>query len=190
MSDPRYRAIRRTLSLVAGLALAAAFAVMAVRCTSPARRDAGPAPSAEATHGHEPPSGAPAIPSASAPEAKLEARASSPDAGAPTGVGRLMRATDAHDRDLLARIERETHAAPPAPVRQLLELRRAGRPRAELEQFIHEELGGGVPVRRAAMRWLRAIYGDPEPVRDIEVVREPGAPEPGPRNVKPLTKKP
>src|SRR5688500_16449402 len=137
MSDHRQPARRNALSLIVGLLFAAALAVIAVRCTSRSNSDA---PGADATQGEEPASTAAAPPPTTAPEVAptpAPQASAARDAGAPTSIGRLMRATDTHDRDLLATIERKTHAAPPATARELLELRRAGKSRAELERFIH-----------------------------------------------------
>jgi hypothetical protein len=184
--EHRHPAHRRALPLIAGLAFAALLAVAGVRCSSPSAHDAAPqtATSASQTQGDEAEARA-----ARAPERGTPAADESPgDAGAATTIGRLMRATDVHDRSLLADIERKTKRAPPASAFALLELRRAGKPRAELERFIQTELEGGVSVRLAAMQWLRAIHGEAEPSDDTELLREPGAPDPQPRTVKPPTK--
>jgi len=193
MRDHRTPARKNALSLLIGLSLAAALALLAVRCTSRSDHGTPSVPAVASTHGEERPSAAPppAATQAPAPAVADHAEpAATPDAGAPTNIGRLMRATDAHDRDLLATIERKTHAAPPSTVRELLELRRAGKSRAELERFIDGKLGGGIAVRSAAMQWLRAIHGEPEPTRDIGILSRPNTTDPAQRTVKPLTKKP
>lgn len=83
-----------------------------------------------------------------------DASASAPEKKQDNAVARAMRATDAHDRTLLADIERQTKKAPPKAVHALLALRKAGKSRAELERFIVAELAGDVVVRMLAMRWL------------------------------------
>ena len=72
-----------------------------------------------------------------------------------------MRATDEADRQLLADLEREMHAAPPAAVSELLALRRGGAAHDELRRFIGERLGSPISVRIAAMHWLNAVAADP-----------------------------
>jgi len=185
--DHRMPAQRQALPLIAGILFSALLAVVAVRCSSRSEGDATPnLAAAPQTQGDE--AEARAVGATKRGGAAVQQEQAPRDAGAPTTIGRLMRATDEHDRSLLADIERKAKQAPPASAFKLLELRRAGKPRAELERFIHTELEGGAPVRLAAMQWLRAIYGEPEPKADIDIVREPGAPSPLPRTVKPLTK--
>jgi hypothetical protein len=82
------------------------------------------------------------------------------DAG-PSAVTHVLRATDAHDRDLLAAVERLTKASPPKAVYELIALRRSGATRDELQRFIDRELSGRLPIRVAASRWLRATLPRP-----------------------------
>lgn len=192
MSDHHLPARRQALPLLIGLSVSAALAVTAVRCTS--REHTPPAAlNAEASQGAdeaEPP--APVAATEPARSAEAEPAADEPaearDAGA-TSIGRLMEISDAHDRTLLADIERKSHMAPDKTVYRLLALRRAGKPRVELERFIQNELQGGVAVKIIAMRWLRSTHGEPEPAPSGEpLLRGPGEPDPQPRTVKPLTK--
>lgn len=183
---------KRALQLLFGALLAGLFAVAAVRCSRshddpPAAASAGQTQGAEASHAASAPPASPAPPARAAP-GDPPAAAAPVDAGAPTTIGRLMRATDEHDRSLLAEIERATKQAPAQSALDLLELRRSGATRAELETFIQTKLQGAIPVRLAAMKWLRAIHGEPEPADDNRVLSAPGEPQ-GPRTVKPLTKK-
>lgn len=191
MSDDHHLPARRqALPIFIGLIVSAALAVVAVRCSS---RDAMPpsALNAEQTQGSE----AEAAPIADQPpaaqvaeeQAAQKQQNAAPDAGS-TSVGKLMQVTDAHDRTLLADIERKAEQTPDKSVYQLLELRRAGKPRAELERFIQNDLKGGVAVKLSAMKWLRAIHGEPDPEPPSELLRGPGEPDPQDRVVKPLTK--
>ena len=192
MSDHHLPARRQALPLLIGFVVSAALAVAAVRCTS---RDDTPtaASNAEPSQGAEeaePP--APVAANEPAHKAGAEPAAHEPaeerDAGV-TSIGRLMQVTDAHDRTLLADIERKSNVAPDKTVYELLALRRADRPRAELERFIQDDLQGGIAVKMIAMRWLRATHGEPEQAPSGEpLLRRPGEPDPQPRTVKPLTK--
>jgi hypothetical protein len=109
-----------------------------------------------------------------------------PDA-AISDVAQALRATDAHDRALLADIERRTRSSPPASAHELIAMRRRGASREELERFIEAELSGQLWIRVAAQRWLRAVQPRPglQPAQ-----REP--PEfgrgGGPKLVKPIEK--
>jgi hypothetical protein len=188
MTDHHRPTRRRALPIFIGLMVSAALAVTAVRCSSsesPAGVNAEHSQGAEA----EPPAKAPAA--APAPLPNVEAAEPAAESSRPGGttIGRLMGVTDAHDRTLLADIERKAGQAPDESVYRLLELRRAGKPRAELERFIQNDMQGGIAVRMSAMKWLRGLYGDPEPALSNEpLLRGPGDPDPQPRTVKPLTK--
>jgi hypothetical protein len=92
------------------------------------------------------------------------------DAGT-SAVARVLRATDAHDRDLLAAIERQTKASPPKAIYDLIELRRSGATRDELQRFMDRELAGRLPLRVAAGRWLRAVL--PRPGLDGQPAQPP-----------------
>jgi hypothetical protein len=85
-------------------------------------------------------------------------------------IAQYLRNSDAHDRDLLATIERETKKSPSPEVMELLSMRRAGAGPEELTRFIDRELGKDVRVRVAAKRWLRESSGIPAP---------PASPAPG-----------
>jgi hypothetical protein len=192
MTDHHLPARRQALPILIGFIVSAALAVTAVRCTS---RDNTPpsASSAEPSHGAE--QAQPAAPVAASeparsadPEPVAQKPVEQRNAGA-TSIGRLLEITDAHDRTLLADIERKSNVAPDETVYQLLALRRAGKPRAALERFIQDDLQGGVAVKMIAMRWLREIHGEPSPAPSGEpLLRGPGEPDPQPRTVKPLTK--
>jgi hypothetical protein len=78
-------------------------------------------------------------------------------------IARYLRNSDAHDRDLLATIERETKRSPSPEVMELLSMRRAGVAPQELARFIDTELPNDVRVRMAARRWLRESNGTPAP---------------------------
>lgn len=183
-TDHHRPARRQALPIAIGFLVSAWLAVEAVRC-SPAEPPG--ASSVEQTRGDEAVAAAP--PPAAEPTRSATPAAEPRDAGAATTIGRLMRATDEHDRSMLAEIERTTHRAPSASALELLELRRAGKPRAQLEAFIQTKLEGGIPARLAAMKWLRATHGEPEPADNNTVLRAPGTPAEQPRIVKPLTKK-
>ena len=88
-----------------------------------------------------------------------------------SAVTHVLRATDAHDRDLLAAIERQTKASPSNAVYELIELRRSGATRDELQGFIDRELAGRLPIRVAASRWLRAAL--PRPGLDVQPAQPP-----------------
>ena len=157
----------RKLAVALALALAA-VALIALRDGSGAphsvdadgsgmRGPAAPTPlPATATAAHEP-----------ANTRALQARR---DAGT-SDVAQVLRATDVHDRALLAGIERQTKASPPDTVHQLLELRRNGATRDQLQAFIDRELSGRLPIRVAANRWLRAVL--PRPGLDPERAAPP-----------------
>lgn len=190
MIDHHRPARRQALPIFLGFLVSAALAVTTMRCTSrdPAQPVAtSPAPtqgSEGAVNTASPPAQAEPAPARTA----AAPTSTTPDAGTNT-IGRLMKVTDAHDRSLLSRIERKAQREPDATVYQLLELRRAGKPRAELERFIQTELKGGLAVRVIAMRWLRSIHGEPESEADGKpLLRGPDEPDPQPRTVKPLTK--
>jgi len=186
-TDHHHPARKQALPLIIGLLFSALLAVVAVRCSSARYQTPSEATSA-ASQGDEskPPTSTTA---ATAPPSSAPAAQEPPVADSPTTIGRLMHATDEHDRSMLAEIERTTQQAPSASVLELLELRRAGKSRAELERFIQSKLEGGIPARLAAMKWLRATHGEPEPADDNEVMHAPGGPDELPRTVKPLTKK-
>jgi hypothetical protein len=100
-------------------------------------------------------------------------------------VARAMRATDAHDRALLADLERQTKKAPPPAVHTLLGLRRQGASRAELERFIAEQLARDLVVRMLATRWLNAHtapHGGAQPASPKPILRSTD----GPRQLKPI----
>ena len=159
----------RKLAVALALALAA-VALIALRDGSGAphsvdadgsgmRGPAAPTPlpaTATATAAHEPSN-----------TRALQARR---DAGT-SDVAQVLRATDVHDRALLAGIERQTKASPPSTVHQLIELRRRGATRDELQAFIDRELSGRLPIRVAANRWLRAVL--PRPGLDPERAAPP-----------------
>jgi len=196
-ADHHLPARRRALPLFVGLIVSALFAVVAVRCSS--REHASPPGglNAEQAQGGQAPAAGPAAVAAER-SAALErvqepggaggAGGADRDAGTTT-LGRLMQVTDKHDRSMLADIERTAKQAPSNSVYRLLELRRSGKSRAQLERFIQSELEGGVAVRLVAMKWLRAIHGEPEPAPSKgPLLRQPGEPDAQPRTVKPLTK--
>jgi hypothetical protein len=143
-------------------------------------------------------SGAEQEPAAAAPlddvqaPAAAAAQPTAPDAATPGAppdnpIARALHATDTHDRELLADIERSTHADPPPVVRELLALRRRGASRAELDRFIADHLHDELNVRIAAQRWARAVAplpSDPPPPADDGFGRGGGV-----QRVKPLTPK-
>lgn len=196
---------RRALPLFVGLTMSALFAVVAVRCSSREHTSPSGVPNAEQAQGGQAPAAGPAAVAAER-TASLErteqpggaggAGGADRDAGTTT-LGRLMQVTDKHDRAMLADIERTAKQTPSNSVYRLLEMRRSGKSRAQLERFIQGELEGGVAVRLVAMKWLRAIHGEsereseresePAPSRD-PLLRQPGEPDAQPRTVKPLTK--
>jgi hypothetical protein len=195
MSDDNHLPARRqALALFIGLMVSALMAVVAVRCSS---REHGSPPAVvniEQAQGGQAPAAGPAEVAAER-SATLErvqeaggAGGAVSDAGTTT-LGRLMQVTDKHDRAMLADIERKAKQPPSNSVYRLLELRRAGKSRAALERFIQTELEGGITVRLMAMKWLRAISGEPEPAPSTEpLLRQLGEPGAQPRTVKPLTK--
>jgi hypothetical protein len=199
MSDDNHLPARRqALPLFIGLMVSALMAVVAVRCSS---RQHGSPPAVvniEQAQGGQAPVAAGPAEVAAERSATLE-RVQEPggaggaggavsDAGTTT-LGRLMQVTDKHDRAMLADIERKAKQRPSNSVYRLLELRRAGKSRADLERFIQTELDGGITVRLTAMKWLRAINGEPEPAPSTDpLLRQPGEPDAQPRTVKPLTK--
>jgi hypothetical protein len=173
MTDHHLPARRAALPILIGLIVSAAVAAAGIRCSSPGASPPRADVDTERSQGAE----------------SVEPPAEPVREQGGTSVGRLMEVTDTHDRTLLADIERKAGQAPDKSVYQLLELRRAGKPRAELERFIESELQGGIAVRMSAMKWLRAIHGDPEPAPSNDpLLRGPGDPDPQPRTVKPLTK--
>jgi len=173
MSDgaPRGRVRSRVwLALALGGALLAA--ALCLRCAKP-EEPASAAPGAtfaptaraNATEGAEEPSeNAARTPSKHAPAAAGDAE-QRPAPEGPQGeaappantVARVMRLTDAHDRDLLAAIERKTGAAPPPAISDLIALRRRGASFDELDAFIRDALAGALVAQLEAKRWLRAL---------------------------------
>jgi len=198
MSDDNHLPARRqAFPLLIGLMVSSVMAVAAVRCSS---REHGAPPAvvnAEQVQGGQAPAAGPAEVAAERSATLERAEPSTTggtggsaerDAGTTT-LGRLMQVTDKHDRAMLADIERKAKQPPSNSVYRLLELRRAGKSRADLERFIQTELEGGITVRLMAMKWLRAIHGEPEPAPSPEpLLRQPGEPDAQPRTVKPLTK--
>jgi hypothetical protein len=193
MTDHHLPARRQALPIFIGFLVSAALAVAGVRCSSP---DAvSPPADSHVEHSQGAELAPPTTPIAAEPAPARSAAATEPAPAAEpsdpggTTIGRLMEVTDANDRTLLADIERKAGQPPDKTVYQLLELRRAGKPRAELERFIQSELQGGIAVRMSAMKWLRKVHGEPEPAPSNEpLLRGPGDPDPQPRTVKPLTK--
>jgi hypothetical protein len=188
--------------IVLGLALAAVLSIATVCCIQHGEE----AERASAAHGTassgdevaaQPSGAAPALAElarasdAGMPDASDASNASKSSArepkAAPQGnaVARAMRATDAHDRTLLADIERQTKKPPPKAVHALLALRKEGKSRAELERFIAAQLAGDVVVRMLTMRWLDG--------RETPAIKERApilrsAPElDGPRQLQPIT---
>jgi hypothetical protein len=105
-------------------------------------------------------------------------------------VARSMEQHDADDRALLAELERTSGRAPPPQVHELLALRRQGKTREELAQFITDHLSGELSVRVAAQRWLSAVT---KPDGDTSPHATPTAPlgqGGNPRHVQPLKPKP
>ncbi len=156
----------RKLAVALGAALALAAIVL---ISARDRRDA----SGARTRGTQTAVNAPAAPASALrepPPSAAEPTATQRDAGT-SAVAHALRATDAHDRDLLAAVERQTKASPPNAVYDLIELRRSGASRDELQAFIDRELAGRLPIRVAAGRWLRAAL--PRPGLDDQPAQPP-----------------
>jgi hypothetical protein len=188
---------RQGWSRVVVAALGGAIAVLAVwRCAHgtklpsagsgepPALQPAPAQPSAaEQAHAK-----APAL---AAPAAAPTAPSAQPSAAESTNtVARVMRATDPADRDFLAEVERQTHAAPPPSVQRLIELRGSGATRTELSQFIQQQLDHNMIVQTAARRWLHSFA--PPPVAPDSPQAPPAAPGSGGgvRTIKPIGRTP
>lgn len=106
-------------------------------------------------------------------------------------MGKVLRATDEDDRELLAAIEKETKQAVPPPVNELIGMKKRGATRAELEAFIGERLSDDLIVRRLSMRWLNGetIERDAAGER-AQPVLKPASELTGPRQLQPIEKKP
>lgn len=134
-----------------------AFPAPAVDESYPDSSTASPPPAEEPAPLGTQPAPASAAPGGEPADDAAQTAASNP-------VARMMRATDEHDRTLLADIERETGRTPSEPVRQLVQRRRAGASREQLTQQV-TALAGDVRERAAARRWLRAVFpADATPV--------------------------
>ena len=145
----------RTLAIALGFAIAAALiALIALRDSASDGRPAST--NAPASSAGAPGTTAPSTPPSPVPPLAAEPPRSAHDAGA-SNITQALRATDEHDRALLAAIERQTKASPSKAVYALIALRRRGAGREALEQFIARELWDQLLVRIAAQRWLRAV---------------------------------
>ena len=98
----------------------------------------------------------------------------------------MMRRTDEADRRLLSEIERNTRAAPPQAVHELLALRRSGASPEALERFVDEHLGTPILVRMAAHRWLRAVAAPAELTAPVDPIPDSFGKGGGPRRVQPV----
>jgi hypothetical protein len=177
-------------AVIAALGAGVVIASLALRCGH--RRDLQQPPPDVTSGAEQEPAVAAAPNGVQAPEpARVAAPPATPDAAtaAPPDnpIARALHATDAHDRELLADIERSTHADPPPAVRELLALRHRGANRAELDRFIADHLHENLNVRIAAQRWVRAVAplpSDPPPPADSDFGRGGGV-----QRVKPLAPK-
>jgi hypothetical protein len=147
--------------LAIGVAVALiAVALIALRSGEGASEAGRAATSAPVSAAGTAATAAPSTPAPSVPPVPAQIPRPARDAG-PSDVAQVLRATDEHDRALLAAIERQTKASPSQTVYALIALRRQGATREELEQFIARELSGQLFVRVAAQRWLRAVMPRP-----------------------------